>query len=285
MITLCGSLIKKIRKNQKITQSQLYMNILSKSGAINFEHDRSNISVDKLFLILSRLSINIDEFFYLLFDGNLQQNFAFLKKIETFWNNSDWNRLYEFSMKYKDSDNEFEVILSYVCILYSDYIQYKTIQKRNLMYLDKVKYYLYRSEEWFLNEIKIYSLTFFIYDSDVQKSFFRLSFNHLRKYISFSNNEKRICTLISNHCLSALYENDIESAVFYFSFYKHLAIQEIDNSIYKNLCLSIIEFTKDKEKSNKLIITQTKGLDLLGFKEKSKEVMDIYKEVTEGLKI
>lgn len=64
---MIGPIIRKVRKDKKIKSFYVYEGILSRTASSKFERGKCDTTTAKFFMILERLNITLEEFYYLLY--------------------------------------------------------------------------------------------------------------------------------------------------------------------------------------------------------------------------
>nr|QAX90265.1 hypothetical protein [Macrococcus canis] len=100
-------MIKHIRECRTKTKKDLYEGIMSASVYENIESDLFKIRLGDLFEIIERLDLSQEEFFYYVFKDILESPLKKLRKINNFFNTSDFVNLIE---EYKSEDKYYYTI-------------------------------------------------------------------------------------------------------------------------------------------------------------------------------
>ena len=82
-----GEVVRKIRLSKGLTQKEVYLGIVSKSYAIEFEKGNHSISATLLLDILERLSLDMDEFLYISQDYRLNEQADYIFRYSNYSNN------------------------------------------------------------------------------------------------------------------------------------------------------------------------------------------------------
>ena len=98
-----GRTIKLIRKQKKLTQKEVYAGIISRNFVSKFENGVNSIEAEKLFAILKRLGMSLNEFQF-IHENNEKYKFnTVLNEIDIAAENQNYDKLAEIHAQYKDS--------------------------------------------------------------------------------------------------------------------------------------------------------------------------------------
>ena len=88
-----GEVIRYLRVSKNIKANVLYFNILSRPAILKFEKGISDTTTEKLFLILNRLNVTLEEFYYIYNMKIENEDNRFLRTYFESFNSADINKL------------------------------------------------------------------------------------------------------------------------------------------------------------------------------------------------
>ena len=144
-----GKLVRAIRLNKKLKAKDVYTDILTRPASIRFERGESDTTTEKLFLILQRLNISLDEFYFLYYSSQENPLFQILEELVRVHKLSDGESLLilerGFSAQYEKTS--YLGYLHYACIarlLATTYVELPYPKKQVEIILD----YLFQIQSW-----------------------------------------------------------------------------------------------------------------------------------------
>ena len=198
-----GPTIKQIRTSKNITLKETYIGILSKSFAIDFEKGMYDIKFSKMLEILNRIMVSPEEMIFI-------HNKYKLSKLDNIMENINTNNL-KTSCKYitKKLENINKTINHNDTKTNLKYMQLTLLKninlKENILKKEEckkakqyIKKYLFATESWTLEEIKIFSDMNFIFDED-RTELFILAWENMEKYKNYPNFKINLSHLLINN--------------------------------------------------------------------------------------
>lgn len=177
------SLIKKLRTDRGISQEKLAQGISRRSTLASFERQATKISYDMLVQYLDRMNITLEEYQFLLDDGNLSEkrgiSVLFYQKLTKEYDAAFSDMLFQ---KYNETGE------SYYQLLRSEYLLVMKKDNRDLV-IDEAKekqvlsVYLDAIEDWGRFELAIFINTLFCFDDDYILMHFKRSVKKMKGYI------------------------------------------------------------------------------------------------------
>ncbi|KAF1291388.1 helix-turn-helix domain-containing protein [Candidatus Enterococcus leclercqii] len=177
------SLIKKLRTDRGISQEKLAQGISRRSTLASFERQATKISYDMLVQYLDRMNITLEEYQFLLDDGNLSEkrgiSVLFYQKLTKEYDAAFSDMLFQ---KYNETGE------SYYQLLRSEYLLVMKKDNRDLV-IDEAKEkqvlsaYLDAIEDWGRFELAIFINTLFCFDDDYILMHFKRSVKKMKGYI------------------------------------------------------------------------------------------------------
>lgn len=177
------SLIKKLRTDRGISQEKLAQGISRRSTLASFERQATKISYDMLVQYLDRMNITLEEYQFLLDDGNLSEkrgiSVLFYQKLTKEYDAAFSDMLFQ---KYNETGE------SYYQLLRSEYLLVMKKDNRDLV-IDEAKekqvlsVYLDTIEDWGRFELAIFINTLFCFDDDYILMHFKRSVKKMKGYI------------------------------------------------------------------------------------------------------
>lgn len=230
-----GETIKTIRTAKKITSKSLYNNILSRPSIARFERGLSDTSATKLFIILERLNITLEEFEKIRNDVENKDFLYTVEYIEAFYR-KDIVRLRELAelanKDYKKTSNfKYLHYRATINLLIDD------IQKTKL-YRDEVKIlqsYLVTCETWGYYEIKLFSNSLNFYSDELIEIVYKRVKQTLMEFQVIKRYKNEIAILIFNILEKKVSNGDIKAAVFYINELEKIKSMVIDNMYLQSM--------------------------------------------------
>lgn len=177
------SLIKKLRTDRGISQEKLAQGISRRSTLASFERQATKISYDMLVQYLDRMNITLEEYQFLLDDGNLSEkrgiSVLFYQKLTKEYDAAFSDMLFQ---KYNETGE------SYYQLLRSEYLLVMKKDNRDLV-IDEAKekqilsVYLDAIEDWGRFELAIFINTLFCFNDDYILMHFKRSVKKMKGYI------------------------------------------------------------------------------------------------------
>lgn len=177
------SLIKKLRTDRGISQEKLAQGISRRSTLASFERQATKISYDMLVQYLDRMNITLEEYQFLLDDGNLSEkrgiSVLFYQKLTKEYDAAFSDMLFQ---KYNETGE------SYYQLLRSEYLLVMKKDNRDLV-IDEAKekqvlsVYLDAIADWGRFELAIFINTLFCFDDDYILMHFKRSVKKMKGYI------------------------------------------------------------------------------------------------------
>lgn len=198
-----GPTIKQIRTSKNITLKETYSGILSKSFAIDFEKGMYDIKFSKMLEVLNRIMISADEMIFIHNNYHLVN----LDNIITNINTNNLKTSYKYINKelksidesffYKDTKTNLKYMQ--LTLLKNINLKEKILEKEECKKAKQyIKNYLFKTESWTLEEIKIFSDMNFIFDKD-RTEFFIMAWENVEKYKNYPDFKIILSHLLINN--------------------------------------------------------------------------------------
>ncbi|KMT61238.1 helix-turn-helix domain-containing protein [Paenilisteria newyorkensis] len=233
-----GETIKKIRTDKNLTQAQLSEGIMARNHLSQVENNNYFPAYDKFFSMIDRLNINFEEFLYIQNDRKI----LFSRKIPSqisqaasFNNNTQLDSLAtEANELYKQTGNITYYHSTLICKALIAYNIDLTISQNMIDFVTPIKEYLFRMDNWYLYELKLFNNIIYALTLEEALLFSRTSLKRLdifRHFMEFQHIEQYIYTNLSTLCLEY---GDFKAA-------KEFAVTAIDKAmkftlVYEKVC-------------------------------------------------
>ncbi|MBC6308754.1 helix-turn-helix domain-containing protein [Listeria sp. FSL L7-1582] len=233
-----GETIKKIRTDKKITQAQLSEGIMARNHLSQVENNNYFPAYDKFFSLIDRLNINFEEFLYIQDD----QKILFSRKIPSqisqaasLNNNAQLDSLAnEANELYKQTGNITYYHSMLICKALIAYNLNLTISQEMIDYVTPIKDYLFKMDNWYLYELKLFNNIIYALTLEEALLFSRTSLKRLdifQHFLESQHIEQCIYTNLSTLCLEY---GDFKAA-------KKLAVTAVDTAmkftlVYEMVC-------------------------------------------------
>lgn len=212
-----GEVVRKIRRSKGLTQKEVYLGIVSKSYAIEFEKGNHSISATLLLDILERLSLDMDEFLYISQDYRLNEQADYIFRYSNYSNNYDLPALYQLLQELQEQQGPIANV--HVAEVRS---RIRIIEATNktgsytpdvVLSEDKatIIQYLTNLQTWTLQEIQLFANTLEFIEGEKQLLFFKQLSKSLELYKIMIAAEI-FCSLLVNLIRETLDENLLDYA-------------------------------------------------------------------------
>lgn len=213
-----GEVVRKIRLSKGLTQKEVYLGIVSKSYAIEFEKGNHSISATLLLDILERLSLDMDEFIYISQDYRLNEQANYIFRYSNYSNNHDLPALYQLFHELKEQQGAIATV--HAAEVRS---RIRIIEATNrtgsytadvVLPEDKatIIQYLTNLQTWTLQEIQLFANTLEFIDGEKQLIFFKQLSKSLELYKNYDRGREIFCSLLVNLIRETLDENQLDYA-------------------------------------------------------------------------
>ncbi|TFB14264.1 Rgg/GadR/MutR family transcriptional regulator [Filobacillus milosensis] len=200
MLESYGSTFREIRKQKGFTLQELAEGIVSVSFLSKFERDQSEISLSLFKLLLSRLAVSFDEFFY-LHNENADHFEKFFKRIQEAYLEEDVSFLEQ--MKYKQlsiwKNTKARTARCNVIAIERliDLIKKQTISSsdEDIQFLYD---FLFNVEVWGKYELLLYNLTMHLLPIEMVITLSRTAYKKSARYQGMKNGKQMVATVLLN---------------------------------------------------------------------------------------
>lgn len=177
MMTNIGSMIKKIRVNKQMKKRELYEGIVSKSFSYYFERGEYDINFSRLYCILQRLNIDIEELLFISSDYLYQPPHNTVYAImDSFQSDIDsLHKIFEENYFKRDRYHKYLGSLSYAL-----YASKKGLPVNDDITEGLIDYFM-QLNCWTLNDIELCSYAYIVFNAIFQKD--RVAFDKITENI------------------------------------------------------------------------------------------------------
>lgn len=259
-----GKLIRELRLNKKILAKDLYRNILTRAAVVKFEKGDSDTSSEKLFEILNRLNITLEEFFYLYFKKSYgdKMNLSPSEYMVAFYNR-DLKMLEKISelseIQYLKSGNIRYLHNKIISNTLMDSIMNKEHYSSESD-TEIIKSYLINCDYWGYYELTLFINTLSFYSDEFIDITYKKTRAHLNTYNKLIRYRNEISILLLNILEKNFRSGNFTSAKSYYNELKKIKNTSLDNMYYQAMIayfgklLEYVEGEKEAEKEvNKII--------------------------------
>lgn len=242
-----GEVIRYIRTNKGLTQKEVYLNIISKSYAIEFEKGNHDISLRLLEQILDRLMMEIDEFFYIYRGYKPSNHDEFIDKYSKAGNNNDLEAL----IKLYQELHQREDLISKVHLaevrsrirLMKHFNLTCTFEKNVILAedIETITNYLNNLQSWTLQEMQLFTNTLDYIDYDQKDILFKTLIKSMKKYEAYPRGQEIICVMLINMIQELIMVNKLSYAEILIEYLNNISSQyqtiffKIANKYYNGL--------------------------------------------------
>lgn len=213
-----GEVVRKIRLSKGLTQKEVYLGIVSKSYAIEFEKGNHSISATLLLDILERLSLDMDEFIYISQDYRLNEQANYIFRYSNYSNNHDLPALYQLFHELKEQQGAIATV--HAAEVRSRIRIIEATNRTDSYTADVVLpedkatiiQYLTNLQTWTLQEIQLFANTLEFIDGEKQLIFFKQLSKSLELYKNYDRGREIFCSLLVNLIRETLDENQLDYA-------------------------------------------------------------------------
>ncbi|WP_137662559.1 helix-turn-helix domain-containing protein [Enterococcus hulanensis] len=199
-----GPKVREIRQKKGFSQKETYNGIISKSYSIEFEKGNHKISTDLLIEILDRLSMDIDEFFYINRGYLLNPYSDYIYRLSNYSNFHDAAAL-------KKMLTEYEVFDDIVNQVRCAEIRCRIRMIENIKETGKfdpavilkedrqtIQEYLINIETWTLQEVQLFGNTIEFLEFSTHFELFRNLSKSLTLYMEYDKGREIFCAMLIN---------------------------------------------------------------------------------------
>lgn len=213
-----GEVVRKIRLSKGLSQKEVYLGIVSKSYAIEFEKGNHSISATLLLDILERLSLDMDEFLYIGADYHLNPQSSYRARFSQASNRHDLTALQQLFDQLK---NEPQGIATVHLAEVRSRIRIIASAAKTGVYdptvvlpedRQTIVSYLSQLQTWTLQEIQLFANTLEFIEAPQQLLFFKQLSKSLPRYQNYDRGKDIFCTLLVNLIQATLADNLLDYA-------------------------------------------------------------------------
>jgi len=199
-----GPKVREIRQKKGFSQKETYNGVISKSYSIEFEKGNHKISTDLLIEILDRLSMDIDEFFYINRGYLLNPYSDYIYRLSNYSNFHDAAAL-------KNMLTEYEAFDDIVNQVRCAEIRCRIRMIENIKETGKfdpavilkedrqtIQEYLINIETWTLQEVQLFGNTIEFLEFSTHFELFRNLSKSLTLYMEYDKGREIFCAMLIN---------------------------------------------------------------------------------------
>lgn len=213
-----GEVVRKIRINKGLSQKEVYLNIISKSYAIEFEKGNHDISLKLFEQILDRLIMDIDEFFYIYRGYKPSKHQEFLNSYGKAVNNNNVEALIKlYHEVYQNKDQSSKVQLAELrsrIRLSKHFNSTFEFDKKVVMAedIETVSNYLNHLQSWTLQEMQMFTNSLDYIDNEMRDILYQTLIKSMKKYEDYDRGREVICAMLTNMIYELIRTNKINYA-------------------------------------------------------------------------
>ncbi|HGF7128780.1 TPA: helix-turn-helix domain-containing protein [Enterococcus faecium] len=214
-----GRLIKKLRKERGVTQTQLVEGIGSRSALARFEAGDTVINLDTLILYLDKLNIQPEEYFLMRknFEKTTKKHFFDNFMIHIYEKNREEKNDYLSNLwsHYEETKDSFYIFLYIQVIGILAKMEDKEKQKDIKCLLDIVISYLDKVESWGYFELSMYTNLLFCFSHIYREQMYKKILSNFNKYQNSTMHQRCKHIFLINSIILALEDKKEEKALFF----------------------------------------------------------------------
>lgn len=261
---MIGSTIREIRIGKRMQAKDLYLDIMTKTNYVRFEKNHVDISANKLMHIISRLNMTFEEVLFIQHTYSTDTNTLLWKQYAGANNVRDIRTLKDLANKNKDSSDMRTKIIGCLCDITVQSLQEEPINQKSATLIVS---YLSNIDLWTLDEISIFTSSFYLFNDIAQSNLMELCMKSMDKYKLWSNYLERILNLLTNYIYHCYWYQRIEEGDHWLNILneKRLNTSTIYQGFYRELCNQIYNLIHTKKYDrNRLVILDNQIKELLG---------------------
>lgn len=199
-----GPKVREIRQKKGFSQKETYNGIISKSYSIEFEKGNHKISTDLLIEILDRLSMDIDEFFYINRGYLLNPYSDYIYRLSNYSNFHDAAALKKMLTEYEAFD---DIVNQVRCAeircrirMIEDIKETGKFDPAVILKEDRqtIQEYLINIETWTLQEVQLFGNTIEFLEFSTHFELFRNLSKSLTLYMEYDKGREIFCAMLIN---------------------------------------------------------------------------------------
>lgn len=271
--SLSSEVIRRFREERRISQAVLANGIMSRQALNKFETRGTSISSEKLFSLLDRMNVTIEEYLSAIeYRGETEKKEIERKFIQCLKEPAKMTDFLDYlSGRFHLTDDP------YYRIKFSQFtLEFAYINEEDYMSkaeeIDYIKNFLNRIEDWGVFELTVYSNCLFIFESEYIINTFRRNNSKIQKFVNQKGFKTTLYSLIDNCLILFLSRNEIDH------FEKVLpTLFDISNTFenaYQRILYNI--FKKISVKKTAFVMTdidrELSILNYLGYEKKAAEI-------------
>ena len=199
-----GPKVREIRQKKGFSQKETYNGIISKSYSIEFEKGNHKISTDLLIEILDRLSMDIDEFFYINRGYLLNPYSDYIYRLSNYSNFHDAAALKKMLTEYEAFD---DIVNQVRCAeircrirMIENIKETGKFDPAVILKEDRqtIQEYLINIETWTLQEVQLFGNTIEFLEFSTHFELFRNLSKSLTLYMEYDKGREIFCAMLIN---------------------------------------------------------------------------------------
>ncbi|MBO0458542.1 Rgg/GadR/MutR family transcriptional regulator [Enterococcus hulanensis] len=199
-----GPKVREIRQKKGFSQKETYNGIISKSYSIDFEKGNHKISTDLLIEILDRLSMDIDEFFYINRGYLLNPYSDYIYRLSNYSNFHDAAALKKMLTEYEAFD---DIVNQVRCAeircrirMIENIKETGKFDPAVILKEDRqtIQEYLINIETWTLQEVQLFGNTIEFLEFSTHFELFRNLSKSLTLYMEYDKGREIFCAMLIN---------------------------------------------------------------------------------------
>ena len=173
-----GKTVEFIRRQKNFSIKQICGDYLSRQTYYRFVKNEVDISSSKLFFMLDKLNVDVDEFLFICNNFQLPKEFSDMGKVKYYFEKNDIKSLEELRTYYiQQRDTKQKILFCLVTVLLGRLTRNSVFEEEKIL-----KEYLFNIETWTHYEIVLFNNSMFIFDNDFIELVFTKVNIHLNNY-------------------------------------------------------------------------------------------------------
>lgn len=262
-----GETIKKIRRSQRLSQQDLAKGVMSRSNLLRFESGQYYPSYDKVFRLIAKLGLSLEEVLYIANDYQAKPLDVLQRKLVEYDNQYDLEGLKEISKEAKQSfqetaNPEYQTLywfaqLSFLHLGHVDELPEEAIKGSILPYFED-------KEDWYLKDLRFLNNSLAIFELDDACFLGNRALKSFEKYQQFNVQTNLQSNLMINLGTRCFEEKRYSESLSYFQRAK--AFSTSFNHVYNQIICAVYLLILEGGATEQLE-TYLATLELLGYHE------------------
>lgn len=208
-----GKVLKKIRLKKKMTQSEFYQGVFSRSTASRIENGVNQPTYQELNAILNHIDISITEFDYIFSSYESNETLKFIQEFVELGSSTEVEKLQALKKEIIKKNGVFKSeFLDHLCLLIEAIFTFQHTQ--SLAAAEQVAKPIWKDlsqkDSWFYTDILLIANSFYLFDDPYIPVMFDRLLKELQPYKNFAWAQNYTITVPLNYCVYLKRKGKIE---------------------------------------------------------------------------